>query len=619
MRNPPKRIPMLRRAALIVLAALCMAGMAGGLCPAATAGPEAHVSMEALPGGYQMFALRGNTGSGYRYGPSIMYYPGTERADAWFASPGSQSEWDWFTYRHTETYGAAASHADWTSEKIVLYPTPDSMDHYSVCDPGAVFFGGYYYIGYTSTIVRTGGGINNNCFVARSRNPDGPFEKWNGGGWGGDPRPVVYFNESDKAWGAGELSFVELNGTLYCYCTWAGPGYTTTELALADATDPNWPATLEHKGAVFLRDGGAAEDSWDVAYIEDCEKFVAFATYNRFSANSGIALYESDDGLRFGRAGVIRTGIYQYCHNMGISKRPDGHINLAEDGGRLCIGYAYSSGSADSWGKWATVFQPVRLFSYTGPLADTDAGGVPTHSGEGCLDPAYPVTDPIGVAVDKHVIHMTAWPWSVLGNLFHVYSYDTYYKQTERGAGVAFSGYDKDLVACVLRLWPFNAFVVIPRPGKIGETDMAVQYTSGGKTFENAMKVYVHGPCFEADPCKPGITSFANVPGQEKLTIALRPADGVARSPQVRGLVTFGNGQWGEAYNDTREGKPDSQAPKVPAEDYPVTYSVDGEDVVSVDGHGVITPLARGTAVVTATITDGIQAFSIEVEVTVVE
>jgi len=605
----------------MAIAVVLAAGCVGAACPAAAAA-ETHVSMEALPGGYRMFTLHGNSGAGsygYRYGPSILYYPGTDRADAWFASPGVNGEWDWFTHRRTDKFGSAASTADWTPEKLVLYPTPDSMDHYSVCDPGVIFFGGYYYIGYTSTIVSTGGGINNNCFVARAPNPDGPFEKWNGAGWGGDPAPVIYFNESDKAWGAGEFSFVELNGTLYCYYTWAGPGYTTTEVALADANNANWPATLEPRGAAFVRDNGAAEDSWDVAYIEEAAKFVGFATYNRFSASSGIALYESDDGLTFTRAGVIRTNIYQHCHNMGISRRPNGHINLAEDGDRLCIGYAFSAGSADSWGKWATVFQAVRLFSYTGPLRDTDAGGAPTPSGDGYLDASFPAVNPIGISPDRHVLHTTAWPWSVLSNLFRVYSYDTYYRQTGRGPGVTFSGYDRGLVARVLRLWPLNVWVIIPRPCKTGETNMTITYSANGKTFENTMKVCVHDLCFRANPKKPAITSFNNVPGQEKLTLWLNPADGVARRPQVRGFVTFENGKWGEAYNDTRAGKPASQAPKVPAEDYPVTYAVDtGGAHILVDAQGVVTPVAPGTAVVTASITDGCSTFSIDVEVTVI-
>ena len=609
-----------RKAAAFPLAFLICAGVAA--VPAAAA-PGTHVSMEALPGGYNIFTLHANSGGGshgYRYGPSILYYPGTDKADVWFASPGAQDEWDWFTYRHTDSLSTAAGPADWTAEKIVLYPTPDSMDHYSVCDPGVVCFGGYYYIGYTSTIVATGGGINNNCYVARSKNPDGPFEKWNGSGWGGKPAPVFYFNESDKAWGAGELSFVALDGTLYCYYTWAGPGYTTTEVALADAADENWPATLVHQGAAFVRDNAAGEDSWDVVYIEDCEKFAAFATYNRFTASSGIAVFESDDGLQFQRAGVIRTGLYQNCHNMGISKRPDGHINLAEDGDKLFVGYAYSAGSADSWGRWATRFQPVRLFTYTGPLQDTDAGGSGTPSGDSYLDPTHPAVTPIGITPDRHTVHMTAWPWSVIANRFHVFSYDTYYSAEKRNAeGLRFSGYDKSLIACVFRLpWPFNVWMLVPRPFKTGETDMTITYTAGGKTFENMMKVSVHSPCFRANPKKPQITSFSNVPGQEKLTIYMNPADGVTRKPQVRGFVTFENGKWGEAYNDTRAGKSPSQPPKVPAEDYPVTYSVDtGEQHIRIDGQGVITAVAPGTAVVTASITDGTNTFRIAVAVTV--
>jgi len=601
---------------------LCLA-LAAGMSAFTAMGVEEHVSMEALPGGYRMFTLHGNSGEGsygYRYGPSIMYYPGTDKADVWFASPGREGEWDWFTYRRTENFSTAASHADWTDEKLVLYPTPDSMDHYSVCDPGLVFFGGYYYIGYTSTIVATGGGINNNCFVARSRNPDGPFEKWNGSGWGGDPQPVFYYNETDAAWGAGELSFVELNGTLYCYYTWAGPGYTTTEVALADATDENWPATLERKGAAFLRDNGAGEDSWDVAYIEDVGKFVGFATYNRFSANSGIALYESDDGLAFTRAGVIRTGIYQHCHNMGISKRPNGHINLAQDGDRLFIGYAFSAGSADSWGKWATVFQPVRLFTYTGPLQDTDEGGIGTHSTD-YFDTSYPITNPIGISVDKHTIHTTARPWSIFTNRLRVFSYDTYYTGTKRnGAGLSFSGYDEGLIARIVYLpWPLSAWMIIPRAGQTGETDVTVTYTVDGKAFKNTMKVHVHPPCFRANAAQPKITSFTNVPGQEALTIYLNPADGIVRNPQVRGFVTFENGKWGEAYNDTRAGKDSSQHPKVPAEDYPVTYTVDtGEAHIQISGQGIITAVAPGTAIITASITDGTNTFTINVEVTVV-
>ena len=161
--------------------------------------------------GYDIYQLPGNGNGGWRYGPSYIYY-GDGRVDAYFASGGDSGEWDRITHRSSTDDGKT-----WSAEKIVVYPTPNSMDGYSCCDPGAVYFDGYYYIGYTSTL--NDGGYCNNIFVARSKNPDGPFEKWNGSGWGGAPAPILYFDQSYGYWGIGEPSFVELNGTLYIYYT----------------------------------------------------------------------------------------------------------------------------------------------------------------------------------------------------------------------------------------------------------------------------------------------------------------------------------------------------------------------------------------------------------------
>ena len=100
--------------------------------------------------------------------------------------------------------------------------------------PGVVYFNGYYYLGYTSTLNSTG--FCNNVFVARSGTPDGPFEKWNGNGWGGpECQPIVYYDESWQEWGIGEPSFIELNGKLYMYYTSGG----STMVATADATNEN--------------------------------------------------------------------------------------------------------------------------------------------------------------------------------------------------------------------------------------------------------------------------------------------------------------------------------------------------------------------------------------------
>lgn len=207
---------------------------------------DQHVTFQTTDDGYDVYApLEGQWG--YRYGPSIIYYPDGSM-DAWFATPGTSGEWDWFTYKHSDDGGAT-----WSKEVVVLQPTPDSMDHYSVCDPGVIYFDGYYYLGYTSTIVSTNGGINNNVFVSRSKNPDGPFEKWNGSGWGGDPAPIVYFDEADSAWGAGEISFVRVDDTLYCYYTWMCPDGDYTMVSIADATNENWPTTMDTRELLLKR------------------------------------------------------------------------------------------------------------------------------------------------------------------------------------------------------------------------------------------------------------------------------------------------------------------------------------------------------------------------------
>ena len=41
----------------------------------------------------------------------------------------------------------------------------------------------------------------------------------------------------------------------------------------------------------------------------------------------------------------------KFCHNMGVSKRPNSMYSKDE----LIIGYAYSDGGQENWGKWAIV------------------------------------------------------------------------------------------------------------------------------------------------------------------------------------------------------------------------------------------------------------------------
>ena len=304
---------------------------------------DIHLSVDVLDEGYDIYVPNK---SGYRYGPSIINNEDGTR-DAWFASNGNSKEWDWITYRHFDG-------ENWSNEEIVLRPTPNSKDHYSTCDPGVIYFNGYYYLGYTSTENAKNGGVENCGYVARSENPNGPFEKWNGNGWGGNPEPIIIYDEADSQWGAGEISFVVMSEKLFCYYSWISDEGNYTKLAVADLID-DWPSTLQEKGIVIEKVSG--QDSCDVVFVDGYEKFLAFCVESRFLDTACLAVYESDDGLHFKQVDRIRD-INKYSHNMGISKDPNGHINMDDD---LVIGYAYGNSAFNTWGRWSTKIQSVKL------------------------------------------------------------------------------------------------------------------------------------------------------------------------------------------------------------------------------------------------------------------
>lgn len=553
--------------------------------PRVSAPANTHFTFTPVDGGFDVFAPVANSW-GYRYAPTIFYYPDGSM-DAWFATPGTNGEWDWFTYKHSD------DGVTWGGEKVVLQPTADSMDHYSVCDPGLVWFNGYYYLGYTSTIVSTGGGINNNVFVARSLNADGPFEKWNGTGWGGDPAPIVYFDEEDTGWGAGEISFVELDGTLYCYYSWVCTNGRFCYVSVADSTNENWPATMEFKGRAFTNNSG---DQADVVYVEDTGMFLAFFTTNRFTETSSIQLMESKDGIHFTQGEMISNNIAKYCHNMGVSKRPNGHIQLKDN---LMIGYAYAAGGNGSnyWGKWPTRFQRITLTTYTGELNKTDKGNLGVHiTGYEWERPENP--EPIAISTTPHTVKLHL---SDIENSFAVKWYDTTLRsyEIEDVSELVFSDYDASIVE-------FENGKLIPK--SVGKTTAKVTYRG---EWEIEFKVYIYEDSFEYDQETPEIVEFT--PVYDEITIYSASANGARHSAQVRAFVRFADDTWGEAYNDRTASHPDYPA-MVPAENYLMTFTSSDEGVVRVNGKGVLTPKSVGTAVITVTMSDG-KSFTVKVNV----
>jgi hypothetical protein len=295
----------------------------------------------------------------YRYGPTFIVNEDGS-LDAWFSSPGGKGagpdwEWDWVRHRRSPDRGLT-----WGPEQVVLRPTPGSRDRFSICDPGVVRFGGWYHLGYTSVDNKPG---NRNCvFVARARKPTGPFEKWNGRGWGGNPEPIITFDGPAEAWGAGEPSFVVKDGVLHIYYSWKvtvnpdGPTCNETRVATAPAGDRNWPASLQQRGLAFDRVGG--EDAADVKYLEGPGLFLAVATASRFTARAHIVYRTSADGIRFGAPRRLRRNIRPWCHNAGLTGGPEGRIPA---GPAPLLGYAYSGKPGLSWGHWHTFLQPLEL------------------------------------------------------------------------------------------------------------------------------------------------------------------------------------------------------------------------------------------------------------------
>ena len=327
-----------------------------------------HVRLTLLDDGVDVYKPLNDWKKDYRYSLSLMLDNGG--IDAWFSSPGDGvEELDWVTYRHSDDWGNT-----WTDEKVVLTPSPCTPDALSICDPDAFYYDGYYYLGYTSTINKNEEGLCNSVFIARSKKPDGPYEKWNGSGWGGVPIPVVYFNGLEIGWGCGEPSFVVMEDTLYMYSTRDSFTHNNerlrvTEIRTADLTDPQWPSMFEYRGNTALVDKPEKNgeysyeyaDSWDVAYIEESHKFIALCTNRRFEDDSCLLYFESDDGVNFERVSEINRNVYTRCHNAGIMADGSGHIKKHDP---VMVGYSYAGSNNNKWGLWCTRLAPA-VIDYT--------------------------------------------------------------------------------------------------------------------------------------------------------------------------------------------------------------------------------------------------------------
>ena len=281
--------------------------------------------------------------------------PGQFRSMICTVDGSSDIYWDKIVYMHSSDGGRS-----WTDEVTSLRPTEGSRDALSCCDPGVARWGGYYYIGYTST--ENSSGNLNQVYIARSTAPDGPWEKWNGSGWGGDdPQPAVTYEGTISDFGAGEPCIVVLDGTVYLYYSWNGwdsglsDYVASTRLSTAPADSPDWPAHLESRGTVIDKSGMQAPDHTDVKYVEQSRKFVAIHAVERDTDDSYIQIWESADGIDFEMAGRVEGSLCKGIMNAGMSGDGMGHVR---PGTVQYLCYAHSD-APRTWGHWATWWSPL--------------------------------------------------------------------------------------------------------------------------------------------------------------------------------------------------------------------------------------------------------------------
>ena len=507
--------------------------------------------------GYDIYQLPIDQEWGYRYGATYLYNDDGS-VDAYFACVGTNGEWDWISYRHSPDGGET-----WTPEKIVLTPTKGSMDHFSNCDPGVVYFGGYYYLGYTSTLNETG--ACNNVFVARSKNPDGPFEKWNGSGWGGyEPQPIFYYDEAYNKFGMGEPSFVELNGTLYIYYTNAAPSGEYTMVATADATSENWPATLQHHGAAVKKN----TDSIDVKYVEEWGKFVGLATGSRMGSSSYLAFYESNDGFTFELVEAVREGTLTHLHNAGLSSRRNGHIRLSEDADKLRVIYAHGEG----WGTWNTRVQPISMTL-------SDGNDLSAEILKPCLKEEFVRGDAISKA-DRHVAmirpEQDVYAYTLGKGSFTIQlkKYDSYFEDTnfKRGTdGVSFKVHDESVCTIDNDSWKVTL---------VGVGTTAVEVWYGDVSFLFHVHVTAE-PENDGRPTQP----VEWTPVRDTYVIYL--SERSLYKPQLRAQMKWGDGSFTEFFVTDSDAK--------------ITFTGYDQSIISVDDKGIVTALKKGETEVTLT------------------
>lgn len=305
----------------------------------------------------------GKADYGYAYAPSTLYDHQSNKYFRYFcSSPGNNSDsvptaigWDYIRVV------SSVDTVQWSAPKVVLY-SKGTVQDLAACDPSVIKLNGYYYIFYSSW--RTG--LETFNAVARSKNPEGPFEVWREqnpnspqGYWGSltdsnSARPIQVPINSDEIdqgydtsslrsnYGLGQPSVIVINQEIHMWfvddsrnllsCKQieyakAHPKDCGTKVYYAISKDPvNWPRQPKtdtdflnqdpRKMAVEVISSDVA--TMDVKYDPASKKFYMFYAGGAKGAAS-VLMQTSEDGIHWKNSMQIfgGTDCMTYGGNQG--------------------------------------------------------------------------------------------------------------------------------------------------------------------------------------------------------------------------------------------------------------------------------------------------------------
>ncbi|MEI6578088.1 MAG: hypothetical protein WCN92_01340, partial [Eubacteriales bacterium] len=350
-----------------------------------------------------------------------------------------------------------------------------------------------------------------------------------------------------------------------------GNGINQTRVATADAGDENWPATMEYKGVAIDKSGIPGSDSADVKFVDDYGKFIAIFTSERLGENSYVSVYESNDGYTFTNVNKLKTNISYFCHNSGISSRPNGHIRLSD---KKYIAYAYGP----KWGIWATRMQAINVSL----LDEKDFSDVSKSNSKTDVIPVKPELVPtfIALTTSPHYFARKVSQGCFTVAFFMVTEQFKDPRLILRGEKIKYSGYDRKIIS-------INGQICTPLSA--GKTYVTATYGGLSVTF----LVYVRGENEPIATVSPKVKAWT--PVQNEYTV-LSSAN---EQKQIRGMAVYEDNTWLELFS-AADG---------------VTYSGYDARLITVTSEGLVTKAGAGTGSTTVKVDCGLFSFNVQVTV----